>query len=138
MFLIALATLALLGEAAPVLLVVDDVQWLDHASARVLAFVARRLESDPIGLVAALRSGYESPLEETGPRQLTLAPLDEPAAAERLDRHASGLDPAVRRRLLEEAEGNPLALVELPHLYRSFPKLGITSRTELGRALATD
>jgi DNA-binding CsgD family transcriptional regulator len=135
LFLIALATLSLLGDAAPILLVVDDVQWLDNASARVLAFVARRLESDPIALVAAMRSGYESPLEESGLRQLTLTPLDETAAAALLDRDASGLDRAVRRRLLEDAAGNPLALVELPQRLDEDgrllePWLPLTSRLE--------
>jgi predicted ATPase len=59
-FLVGLATLRLLGDAAdaqPLLLVVDDLQWVDRATCDVLAFVARRLESDPIGLLGAVRDG---------------------------------------------------------------------------------
>jgi hypothetical protein len=66
-FLIALATLHLLSEVAaqaPVLLVADDAQWLDRPSADVLAFTARRLETDPVVLLAAIRDGYPSPLLE--------------------------------------------------------------------------
>jgi hypothetical protein len=59
---IALAALELLSEAAsnsPVLVLVEDAQWRDRPSADVLAFVARRVESDPLLLLAAIRSGYE-------------------------------------------------------------------------------
>ncbi|MER6005275.1 ATP-binding protein [Nonomuraea angiospora] len=82
-FLIALAALNLLGEAAarsPVLLLVEDAHWLDRASADVLAFVARRLDSEPIVLLAAKRDGFQSPLDGAGLPELLLDRLDDTAA----------------------------------------------------------
>ncbi|MEU7749260.1 AAA family ATPase [Nonomuraea sp. NPDC049158] len=116
-FLVALAALNLLGEAAarsPVLLLVEDAHWLDRASADVLAFVARRLESEPIALLAAIRDGFRSPLDGAGLRELLLDRLDDTAATALLDAYSPTLTPTVRTRLLREAAGNPLALVELP------------------------
>ena len=117
-FLIALAALDLLADAAagsPLLLVAEDAQWLDHATCDVLAFVARRLASEPIALLIAIREGYDSPLgAEAGLPELRLEGLDATAAGALLDAHAPGLAAGVRERLLEEAAGNPLALVELP------------------------
>jgi DNA-binding CsgD family transcriptional regulator len=117
LFLVALATLALLSERssrAPILLLAEDVHWLDGATCDVLAFVARRLESDPIVLLAASRDGAETSLERAGLAQLELRRLDDDAAAALLDAQAPHVAPAVRDRLLAEAQGNPLALVELP------------------------
>ncbi|MGI5242106.1 ATP-binding protein [Dactylosporangium sp. CA-139066] len=115
LFLIALAVLNLLSEAAAAtgaLLLVEDAHWLDAPSAGALAFVARRLDSDPIVLLAAARDGYADGLGDL--EQLRVERLDEAAADALLDVRAPGLDAAVRRRLLAEAAGNPLALVELP------------------------
>lgn len=117
LFLIALATLNLLGEAAvraPVLLVAEDAHWLDRSSSDVLAFVARRLESEPILLLAALRDGFPSPLDGAGLQELSLDRLDDTAATALLDAHVPAMASMVRTRLLGEAAGNPLALVELP------------------------
>ncbi|MGW4962563.1 helix-turn-helix transcriptional regulator [Nonomuraea sp. NPDC004186] len=116
-FLIALAALNLLGEAAarsPVLLLVEDAHRLDRASADVLAFVARRLDSEPIVLLAAIRDGFQSPLDGAGLPELLLDRLDDTAATALLDSCSPTLTPAVRTRVLREAAGNPLALVELP------------------------
>jgi DNA-binding CsgD family transcriptional regulator/tetratricopeptide (TPR) repeat protein len=116
-FLIAMAALELLSDAAarsPVALIVEDVQWLDRPTADALAFVGRRVESDPIVLLAAIRDGYDSSLLEAGLPELRLDPLADGAARELLDAHFPELAPAVRTRVLEEAEGNPLALLELP------------------------
>ena len=116
-FLIALAALDLLSEAAdaePLLAIVEDAHWLDRASADVLAFVARRLESDPILLIAALRDGFESPLAAAGLPELALERLDAADAESLLDGRAPGLARGLRERILREAGGNPLALVELP------------------------
>lgn len=121
-FLIALAVLHLLSGAAahaPLLVVVDDVQWLDRSSCDVLTFVARRLESDPILLLCALRDGFVSALTDAGVTELRLEGLDELAAATLLDAHASGVDPATRTRVLEHAAGHPLALIELPKALRA-------------------
>src|SRR6516162_5576510 len=119
MFLTALAVLDLLAECAargPVLAVADDVQWLDRPTRDVLAFVARRMEFEPVLLVTAVRDGYESP-PESGLPILRLEALREPAAAALLEARAPGLPEDVRARLLDEAAGNPLALVELPIAY---------------------
>jgi DNA-binding CsgD family transcriptional regulator len=117
LFLIALAALNMLAEAAtqaPILLVVEDAHWLDRASADVLTFVARRLESEPVLLLAAIRDGYPGPFDDAGLPELPLRRLDDGAANALLDAHAPDLPSAVRERLLGEAAGNPLALVELP------------------------
>jgi DNA-binding CsgD family transcriptional regulator/tetratricopeptide (TPR) repeat protein len=116
-FLTALAALDLLAEAAaraPVLVVADDAHWLDQATRDALTFVARRLEFEPILLVAAIRDGYETPLREAGLPSVALGALAPPTAAELLDSRSPGLPAGVRERFLREAAGNALALVELP------------------------
>ncbi|GAA4255869.1 LuxR family transcriptional regulator [Dactylosporangium darangshiense] len=117
LFLVALATLNLLAEAAtraPLLLVVDDAHWLDRASADVLMFVARRLEFEPVVVFAAVREGVRSAFDGAGLPELAVGRLDDGAAAALLDAGAPRLRRAVRERVLAEAAGNPLALVELP------------------------
>ena len=116
--LVGLATLELLAAGAgraPVLVVAEDVHWLDSSTCEVLAFVSRRLGADPVGLVGTAREAEldDNPLAGAGLAELRLGPLDPAAAAALLDAHAV-LDPVVRRRVLEAAAGNPLALVELP------------------------
>jgi hypothetical protein len=114
---IAMAALDLLAEVAddaPLLLVVDDAHWLDPPTASVLAFVARRIESDPIVLLAAARDGYPSALTDAGLPQHRLAGLDDETAAALLDAAAPDLPLTARARVLREAAGNPLALLELP------------------------
>ncbi|MFF7215237.1 AAA family ATPase [Streptomyces sp. NPDC008238] len=116
-FRIALAVLDLLAECAadrPLLLLVDDVQWLDRSTSDLLAFVARRLSSDPVVLLAAATQGESEPPLWEGVGELTVSRLDADHAARLLDAGAPALAPFVRARLLEEADGNPLALVELP------------------------
>ena len=117
LYLIALATLGMLGEAAvqaPILLVVEDAHWLDRASADVLVFVARRLEFEPVVLLAALRDGFDGPFADSGLPELALSRLDPASAEQVVDTRAPDLRPEVRERVLREAAGNPLALVELP------------------------
>jgi DNA-binding CsgD family transcriptional regulator len=117
LFLIALAALELLADTAaraPLLLIVEDAQWLDHPTGDVLAFVARRLESEPIVLLAAVREGYVSALGEAGLPELGLEGLAAAPAGALLAANAPALAPQVRARLLGEAAGNPLALMELP------------------------
>jgi DNA-binding CsgD family transcriptional regulator/tetratricopeptide (TPR) repeat protein len=126
-FLIALAALELLSEAAaraPVALIVEDAQWLDRPSADALAFVGRRVESDPIVLLAAIREGYESSLLEAGLPEVQLEGLDDRHARELLDAYFPDLPPAVRERLLDEAQGHPLALLELPVALGSSARAG--------------
>ena len=89
-----MAVLDLVSEVAgdaPLLLVVEDAHWLDRPTADVLAFVARRIESDPIVLLAAIRDGYPSALAEAGLPEHRLAGLDDATAAALLDAAAPGL-----------------------------------------------
>src|SRR4051812_8299733 len=93
-FRIAMAVLDLLCEAAtdaPVLVVADDVQWLDSPSCEALAFTARRVGSDSIVLLAAAREGYPSPLVDVGLPEHRLAGLAPAAAEELLDATAPRL-----------------------------------------------
>ena len=116
-FLIALAVLELLADAAesrPMLLIVDDVHWLDRSSADVLAFVARRVGWDPIVLLGAIREDRDCARIAPGLDLLDLGGLDQGAARELLRARFPELASAVRDRLMLEAEGNPLALLELP------------------------
>ena len=116
-FRIAMAVLDLLSEAAataPVLLVAEDAHWLDRPTLDVLAFVARRLESDPILLLAATRDGSGRAFGDAGLPEHRLGALDPAMAATLLDASAPGLARSQRDRLMREAAGNPLALIELP------------------------
>jgi DNA-binding CsgD family transcriptional regulator/tetratricopeptide (TPR) repeat protein len=116
-FLIGLAVLELLSDAAeraPVLVVAEDAQWLDGSTARALAFVARRVEHEPIGLLVANRDGADSFFDEARLPEMVLGGLDEVAAGLLLDAHGPSLARPVRKRLLAQASGNPLALIELP------------------------
>src|SRR5437868_13789953 len=114
-FLVGLAALSLLSEASegqPLLCVVDDAQWLDQASALTLAFVARRLLAEPVGVGFAGREpGVElehvPTLEVPGLRNGDARVLQSSAMG-------SILDERVRDRISAEARGNPLARLELP------------------------
>ena len=114
-FLVGLAALSLLSEVAEqqrLLCVIDDAQWLDRASALVLAFVARRLLAEPVALVFATREPGE---EFRGLPELLVGGLREGDARELLGSVIGGpLDERVRDRIVAETRGNPLALLELP------------------------
>ncbi len=116
-FLVALAALSLLTESAalkPILLIADDAQWLDEATYEVLAFISRRLSSDPIVLFAAMRDGFDRLFDDPSHLRLRLSGLGEADAGHLLDAHAPDLSADLRSRFLQEAAGNPLALLELP------------------------
>ncbi|MET8824638.1 AAA family ATPase [Streptomyces sp. NPDC004610] len=111
------ATLALLrrvAAGAPLLLVVDDLPWLDRASAVVLGFVSRRLAGSGVSFLAASRTGQESVFDHGGLDELELAPLDDDSAQLLLAARHPRMAPRVRSRVVAEARGNPLALLELP------------------------
>ena len=114
-FLVGLAVLGLLSETAaarPLVCLVDDEQWLDHASAQILAFVARRLGAEAVGLVFGARvpSGDLSGLPE-----LVVEGLRGDDARALLSSVLTGpLDERVRDQIVAETRGNPLALLELP------------------------
>ncbi|MGW2278134.1 ATP-binding protein [Streptomyces sp. NPDC001770] len=106
--------LSRLADKGPLLLAVDDVHWMDSASLDILAFLARRLEGEPIGLLVAGR-GTALP-DRLAPALPTLlvGPLTETDSALLLARRHGDLEPGTRRRILQQAHGNPLALIELP------------------------
>jgi DNA-binding CsgD family transcriptional regulator len=114
-FMVGLAVLSLLSEVAgewPLICLIDDEQWLDHASAQALGFAARRLAADPVGLVFAAR---EPGAELAGLPELEIAGLRENDARALLESALAGpLDDRVRDQIVAETQGNPLALLELP------------------------
>jgi DNA-binding NarL/FixJ family response regulator len=115
-FAICAATLSLLGEAAarrPVLAVVDDVHWLDAASAQALEFTARRLSHDAIGLLIAARIDVPSSFDTARMNTMAVTGLNRAAARELLARTGRSIAPAVADRLVSGTGGNPLALLEL-------------------------
>ena len=134
-FLVGLAALSLLTEVAeqqPLLCVIDDTQWLDRASAQVLAFVARRLLAERVALVFATREQGE---EFRGLPELLIGGLRDGDAQELLSSVITGpLDERVRDRIVAEARGNPLALLELPRGVPSVPGVpgtpGLSGRIE--------
>jgi hypothetical protein len=141
-FLIGLAALNLLAYAAerrPLLLIADQAEWLDPPTTKALAFVARRLDAEPIATLFAMRDGPASALDGAGLPQLRLGGLAGNAASELLHETAADLTPRLRRRVLQLAAGNPLALLELPAALRLKPSrmdeprsgsLSLTSRLE--------
>jgi DNA-binding CsgD family transcriptional regulator len=141
-FLVGLAVLTLLSEAAesqPVICLVDDAQWLDRCSAHVLSFVARRLQAESVLMLFAERDQHQ-PTELVGLPELALKPLSNADARELLAGSVLGpLDERVGLRIVAEARGNPLALLELPHGLSSAslaggfaiaPSLSLTRRLE--------
>ena len=128
-FLVAIAVLTLLSEVAeerPLLCVVDDAQWLDHASAQTLAFVARRLLAEPVGLVYAAREPGEQlrdlpALEVGGLRDADARALLQSVVPFRLDEQ-------VGDGIVAETRGNPLALLELPRGLTAAELVGFGTR----------
>lgn len=120
LFLVGLATLTLLAEAAeeqPLICIVDDAQWLDQASAQVLAFVARRLLAERIAVVCAARTGVGDEVL-AGLPALSVGGLSYGDARLLLLGNVHGpLDEAVCDQIITESHGNPLALLELPRTW---------------------
>ncbi|MCR2816615.1 helix-turn-helix transcriptional regulator [Microbacterium jiangjiandongii] len=140
-FLVGLATLSLLAEvaeAAPLLCLVDDAQWLDDASAQVLAFVARRVSAERIALMFAVRDpargdAAAEPAALAGLPEVRLDGLGEAHARELLTSALRApLDERVFERIIAESYGNPLALLELP---LSAPAAQLAGGYELPSAL---
>ena len=109
-----LSLLAAAAEPKPILCLVDDAQWLDVPSANALSFTARRLVAEDVVILFGARDGELRRFEAAGLEQLELGGLERDVAAMLLDRVAREAAPSVRGRLLDEAAGNPLALLELP------------------------
>ena len=115
-FRVALAVYRLISDAAdssPLVLIADDAQWLDRSSLDVLAFIARRLDNEPVAFIAGVRDGFSTALDDAGLPVLDLDRLSVSESEMLLDRVAPGLSRQARARVLAEAAGNPLGLVEL-------------------------
>jgi DNA-binding CsgD family transcriptional regulator len=114
-FLVGLAVLGLLSESAgerPLVCVVDDQQWLDHASAQALGFAARRLAAEPVGVVFGARIPDQNVV---GIPELVVGGLADDDARTLLESVLAGpLDEQVMERIIADSHGNPLALLELP------------------------
>ncbi|WP_326592476.1 ATP-binding protein [Streptomyces sp. NBC_01294] len=109
-----LLLLSTVAAGSPLLLVIDDLPWIDRASAAVLGFVARRATSIHVSFLATSRSGSQG-LHDSGVLpEFWLQPLDEAAADHLVSTRFPDLVPSARQRLLTVAHGNPLALLELP------------------------
>ncbi|MFJ2190005.1 ATP-binding protein [Kitasatospora sp. NPDC087861] len=139
-FAVGAAALALLDEAArssPLLLVLDDLHWIDSSSATVFAFLRRRCAELPLVIVGASRpDGAAAEAWPTEP--VEVGALSRPDAASLLRRRYPELAATATDRLLDEAAGNPLALVELPRQLRGEQQRGVAplpDRLPLGRRL---
>jgi DNA-binding CsgD family transcriptional regulator/energy-coupling factor transporter ATP-binding protein EcfA2 len=109
-----LEVLRLAAEQNPVLVIVDDLQWVDRTSAAVLGLISRRLAGTQVGFLASSRTGETGFFESSGMPELHLETLDSEAASRLVDAEFPNLAARVRHRVLTESEGNPLALLELP------------------------
>ena len=119
-FLVGLATLTLFAEVAekqPLVCIVDDAQWLDQASAQILAFVGRRLLAERVVLVCAARTGIGDDVLAGLPQLLIRGLGDSDARALLLGHMHGPLDAAVCEQIIIESHGNPLALLELPRTW---------------------
>jgi DNA-binding CsgD family transcriptional regulator len=130
LLMLASAALSLLGTLAssgPVVLIVDDAQWLDPGTAAVLGIMARRLGGSNIGLLAAMRSDSGSVLGTIGLPEHELQALGENEASGLIGTHFPMLSARVHQRLLAEAQGNPLALLELPGALSTTQRSGLSA-----------
>jgi DNA-binding CsgD family transcriptional regulator/tetratricopeptide (TPR) repeat protein len=108
---VGVALLELLAEAAsqhPLVILVDDAQWLDPSTTAALAFATRRLDAEPIAFVVAVRQGETTPLAEAAAASLTLVGLEEWDVVDLL---GPGVDAGVAGELTRATGGNPLALL---------------------------
>jgi DNA-binding CsgD family transcriptional regulator len=117
-FLVGVAVLGLIAAAAEeqlLVCMVDDVQWLDPASADALLFTARRLGADRVVLVFAVRDGVQSRFDDQGLNEMRIAGLDDESARKLLDSAPIMIRATdVSDRLVADTRGNPLALLEIP------------------------
>ncbi len=120
---LAAAVLDLLSVAAqnqPLMLVADDVHWMDSVSAEVLSAVGRRLADPRVQIVAGRRTLHESAFSQAGWAELPLGPLSDADSESLLDRTGGPLTAATKTAILTAAAGNPLALAELPRSAAEF------------------
>jgi DNA-binding CsgD family transcriptional regulator len=117
-FAVCAGTLSILGEAAemhPVLVVLEDAQWLDSSSAEALGFAARRIDREGVVMLLAIRDGEPSAFDATGLQELSLTGLTSESGKQLLE-YAVGapIPDEVARSLTAAVGGNPLALLEVP------------------------
>jgi hypothetical protein len=125
--LIGMAVLTLLGALAdhgPLLVAADDTQWLDDGSLAALAFAARRLDAEPVTLLAAVRGRVPPAAFDRGFPELALDPLSDLDAGRLLDAQPHPPRGRARTQVLAEAAGNPMALVELSRVIAADPAAG--------------
>ncbi|MGQ4517337.1 AAA family ATPase [Streptomyces sp. DW26H14] len=108
-----LSLLSALGDQRPLLVVLDDAQWFDRDSLDALSFAARRLEGERVTMLIAIRDGDHLRGFDRRTPVLPLGPLDDGAADRLLDMQPTRATGRTRTRILDQARGNPLALVEL-------------------------
>lgn len=116
------AALAIFRQAAsrtPLLVIIDDMHWLDRASASVIGFVGRRLAGSQLGLLAATRAGAGGFFDRTGWSELAVPPLEDADSMELLSHQFAHLPTRVLREVAHEAQGNPLALLEFAAAVRN-------------------
>jgi DNA-binding CsgD family transcriptional regulator len=121
-FLVALAALNSLANRAsrrPIVVSADDVHSLDEQTQHVLTFLARRVALDPIVILGATRTGTPSVFASAGLSELEVSGLTEQSSRQLLAQSAGGLAPGDVHRIVREARGNPLALIELPKTWHS-------------------
>ncbi|MFD6698204.1 MULTISPECIES: AAA family ATPase [unclassified Microbacterium] len=131
----AVSDLLAAASTGGVLVVVDDLQWLDPASATVLAALARRVKGTAIGLLGVVRAGETSAFDDAGLDELAVPPLDEAAAGTLLAEAFPELASRLTREVIAEAQGNPLALIELPRETGNGSAEPSAGRTPVGRRL---
>jgi DNA-binding CsgD family transcriptional regulator len=114
--LLANAVLDLLRKEAtngPILVIVDDLQWIDRSSAAIIGTVARRLTGIPVGFIGAIRDDEVGFFDRSGLPELEVSSLSEHDSIELLNRHNPGISPYKRWEILRVSGGNPLAIIEL-------------------------
>lgn len=140
---VAASALALLRAAAgqqPLVMVIDDLPWLDRPSAQVLGFIARRLAGTKVTFLAAIRTGEHSFFEQAGIPTLSVVPLDTADATALVRSSFPNVADGVRHRLVAESQGIPLALLELPRELSEAQQSGheaLPATMKLGRGLRT-
>jgi DNA-binding CsgD family transcriptional regulator len=120
-----LSVLAAAAEQSPLLVVVDDIQWLDSSSAEALLFAARRLGAEGIAMLFALREGERMSLDLGDLPSFELAGLNEAASIRLLTTARPAMSPRVAAALHQAVRGNPLALVEIPALLSEAERSGV-------------
>ena len=137
--LISLGTLGLLEDAAhdqPLLLALEDVMWMDGPTQDVVGFLSRRLANVPLFVLATQRLEEAEPLAGLKLPSITIERIDDGAAGSLLRQYHPRLDEQARTRVVAEAAGNPLALLELP---RALEQAGVDpGPAHLGRLPLTE